>query len=573
VERRDCLSYLGTSLDLPRATPPPLRRAHPRSAASCPMMLLPAVILVTVNLQGLFAASTGAAPGSAPSRPSPHRHHTRRTQQEDAVESSVCAADFNDDGKVETNDLLYLLATFGREEADQVSDLNQNGRVDTADLLMLLAAFGRNCIPEGWVPPVCEDDPFASCGTLLALGTFTCDDSFCPTCPFMPERCDVTCNFCLGCDGVPGSGLVIDSCGTCGGDGLGCGCTPNPCANGAPCVQGESSATCMCVPGYDGPLCGVDVDECTSAPCANGGACAHAVDSYSCNCVDGYIGENCEIDVDECAPAPCENGGACTDEVGYFTCDCVGGYIGDRCEVADDGFCYCNEFTDSLLEQLSSLIPCVDGETYRIGAICVPLTACADTEFELTAATPTSDRICAQATTEEHCSSSGQRIVNSATATSDAVCGNQEEWIRARIAEYTSSTGMDLPEPQGCDSGLDAVSLAVESLADIVSCEAGQTYLFGAVCIPLTLCGTDEYESIPPADNTDRICAPVSTCASPLTVVYAATATADTVCGTQEAFVVARIQEYMDATGLTATKIFPSAETPYCAVDLGSGTG
>ena len=67
----------------------------------------------------------------------------------------ACALDFNADGIVGTNDLLYLLALFGRTgdevPAAMVADVSGDGRVGTDDLLMLLGTFGRACdtsIPE-----------------------------------------------------------------------------------------------------------------------------------------------------------------------------------------------------------------------------------------------------------------------------------------------------------------------------------------------------------------------------------------------------------------------------------------
>jgi hypothetical protein len=51
-----------------------------------------------------------------------------------------CPADFDDDGDVDTNDLLLLLAAWGTSGPD--GDVDQDGDVDTEDLLALLAAWG-----------------------------------------------------------------------------------------------------------------------------------------------------------------------------------------------------------------------------------------------------------------------------------------------------------------------------------------------------------------------------------------------------------------------------------------------
>ncbi|MDY7108752.1 MAG: VCBS repeat-containing protein, partial [Planctomycetota bacterium] len=50
-----------------------------------------------------------------------------------------CPADFDEDGDVDTEDLLYLLATWGTPDGDVDGD----GDTDTADLLALLAAWGE----------------------------------------------------------------------------------------------------------------------------------------------------------------------------------------------------------------------------------------------------------------------------------------------------------------------------------------------------------------------------------------------------------------------------------------------
>jgi len=52
----------------------------------------------------------------------------------------LCPADFDDDGDVDTNDLLLLLGAWGTSGPD--GDVDEDGDVDTEDLLALLAAWG-----------------------------------------------------------------------------------------------------------------------------------------------------------------------------------------------------------------------------------------------------------------------------------------------------------------------------------------------------------------------------------------------------------------------------------------------
>ena len=68
----------------------------------------------------------------------------------------ACAFDFTLDGVVGTNDLLYLLASFGRTSV--IADTNGDGIVGTDDLLGLLAVYGRSCDPDAPAPPVASPD-------------------------------------------------------------------------------------------------------------------------------------------------------------------------------------------------------------------------------------------------------------------------------------------------------------------------------------------------------------------------------------------------------------------------------
>ena len=37
-----------------------------------------------------------------------------------------------------------------------------------------------------------------------------------------------------------------------------------------------------------------DIDDCTPDPCMNGATCVDQVNDYTCNCVDGYTDKNCQ---------------------------------------------------------------------------------------------------------------------------------------------------------------------------------------------------------------------------------------------------------------------------------------
>ena len=41
-------------------------------------------------------------------------------------------------------------------------------------------------------------------------------------------------------------------------------------------------------------FCCSDIDDCTPDPCMNGATCVNGVDSFNCTCAAGYTGNTCE---------------------------------------------------------------------------------------------------------------------------------------------------------------------------------------------------------------------------------------------------------------------------------------
>ncbi|KAK4337150.1 hypothetical protein RND71_043368 [Anisodus tanguticus] len=148
----------------------------------------------------------------------------------------------------------------------------------------------------------------------------------------------------------------------------------SPCQNGARCVSSHGKSQCVCVNGYTGPDCSINIDDCASNPCSAGSICHDRIGSFfcecskgwtgllcqlrdgcasnpchpsatcyanptngsaMCSCPKGYKGDDCSIDINECeeSGSPCEHGGTCVNTEGSFRCDCLPGFTGSRCEI------------------------------------------------------------------------------------------------------------------------------------------------------------------------------------------------------------------------------------------------
>ncbi|XP_051813003.1 von Willebrand factor D and EGF domain-containing protein [Acanthochromis polyacanthus] len=107
------------------------------------------------------------------------------------------------------------------------------------------------------------------------------------------------------------------------------------CLNGASCVTnvnlpaGSGEYVCVCLDGFKGKLCEVDIDDCKPNPCRLG-RCIDLPNSFSCICPPGMTGHTCREDIDECVSQPCFPGVGCNNTLGSFICGlCPQGYSGD----------------------------------------------------------------------------------------------------------------------------------------------------------------------------------------------------------------------------------------------------
>ena len=103
------------------------------------------------------------------------------------------------------------------------------------------------------------------------------------------------------CDYTCGPGEAVNA--TCNGCDLTDICQRDiPCQNGGSCIllSAPNNYTCNCSgTGYAGEHCSVNINECDPNPCKNGATCVDGVANYICICSVGYTGKNCNI---------CDNG-------------------------------------------------------------------------------------------------------------------------------------------------------------------------------------------------------------------------------------------------------------------------
>ncbi|KAL4635047.1 hypothetical protein GN956_G14478 [Arapaima gigas] len=129
-------------------------------------------------------------------------------------------------------------------------------------------------------------------------------------------------------------------------------CEDHKCANGATCVHGIKKYTCLCPEDFYGPYCTEQVEEVpwyiakTQRPklpvsicgyelknytCFNGGNCSET--PMVCVCLPGFVGDRCEVEINECISNPCMNGGYCRNLINKFHCNCPLSFAGEVCQI------------------------------------------------------------------------------------------------------------------------------------------------------------------------------------------------------------------------------------------------
>ncbi|XP_021351155.1 protein crumbs-like isoform X4 [Mizuhopecten yessoensis] len=214
--------------------------------------------------------------------------------------------------------------------------------------------------PSGYEGRWCEtntpDCGPQSCDSNHAVCVDMVDNYFCDCQPgYTGTRCDVAIDYCQNsscqnngsCENgtgdyqcqctneYTGKDCSVHKYQTCNGN--------SPCQNNASCVsinltdslgQTRPSFNCSCLLGYDGGVCGVEIDYCAAPVCQNNGTCTSntAAGEYTCTCLQGYTGNDCGTDIQDCN-GQCQNGGTCVDLVNAYACNCTDAWTGVNCDV------------------------------------------------------------------------------------------------------------------------------------------------------------------------------------------------------------------------------------------------
>ena len=181
---------------------------------------------------------------------------------------------------------------------------------------------GWNCLcDDGYIGKRCETElnTIDSC----VFANVLCIHGNCDSCQ---NATNCTCECDPGWTG-PACNVEIDEC------------QPDPCKNGAPCMDQLADFYCDCskIPGqYGGTYCESKV-TCAQQPCGddernNCNDEAHTtLSGIQCLCNKRWLGDRCEKDAEVCAHDTCFHGGQCLQGITAF-CQCASGWTGDRCQ-------------------------------------------------------------------------------------------------------------------------------------------------------------------------------------------------------------------------------------------------
>ncbi|KAI8512856.1 calcium ion binding [Branchiostoma belcheri] len=216
--------------------------------------------------------------------------------------------------------LLFSSDAASYPEASQECQTRGGHLVDVkeAELQRLIA----DSIPTG-----SDVSPWTGLKLSPGVMTYTDGTSASAQLQWSPGAPTTSCELCAYLDSTDGYRAQTASCSeqhhyVCQSDPKPCDQPQDICFNNGICSTcfNDSYTFCTCLPGYEGILCTLDVDECASNPCQNGGTCLHGLNSYHCHCPIGYGGDNCQTDLDLCAQVVCPFDWQCQDHGNNFVC-------------------------------------------------------------------------------------------------------------------------------------------------------------------------------------------------------------------------------------------------------------
>ncbi|XP_052104048.1 protocadherin Fat 4-like isoform X4 [Mytilus californianus] len=150
----------------------------------------------------------------------------------------------------------------------------------------------------------------------------TCDEN---------ARCvklNATYHICQCEHGFTGNGYSCLNIDDCTGE--------DSCQNGATCVDGIDTFSCICPKDFNGLRCENSLqpeNPCNKNPCKNNAACiSEDGKSYVCNCAPGWTGGTCSDSIDDCQNSVCLAGGQCVDKHRTYICNCPQDRTGPRCQ-------------------------------------------------------------------------------------------------------------------------------------------------------------------------------------------------------------------------------------------------
>lgn len=200
---------------------------------------------------------------------------------------------------------------------------------------------------------ICPMHPIAYMGINCELLYDACTKHDCPahmTCNNTPGLPEYECICMPGFTGIDCSININE-------------CESNPCKDPRfECVDSVSGYACKCQTGLNE---GCQSSVCSNHTCLNNGTCVEGPGDSACICQPGFTGTHCKDNIDECASNPCQNGAICRDRVNEYSCFCVPGFQGYNCEI-DINECAsrpCKNNGTCLNEMDRYLCKCIPGYT------------------------------------------------------------------------------------------------------------------------------------------------------------------------------------------------------------------